>query len=218
MDQGTDSILFVDFDGVLHPAVAEGEKVRYFEWAETLAEALRGQDRLGLVVHSTGRYVYLTSKLAAMLRPVGVPLLDVVPRGPRHESILWELAAHRVCAANSCLKSFFFNTKTSVALKRPRLLALGRRGLKLGLVEADALLQQLRAVNAFSQTLDVMRRHTCLHKVFLPGVHNINDADDFGCSLRRQQAESLTLRHRIVERRFPPMRAADELLISLPRV
>ena len=91
MDHRTDSILFVDFDGALHPAVAEGENVRLFEWAETLAAALRGQDRLGLVVHSTWRYVYDTAELAQMLRPVGVPMLGVVPRGPRYESILWWL-------------------------------------------------------------------------------------------------------------------------------
>lgn len=85
------SALFLDFDGVLHPAVPEGEKVRYFEWATTLADALRGQDRLGLVVHSTWRYIYDPAELAQMLRPVDVPLLGVVPRGPRYESILWWL-------------------------------------------------------------------------------------------------------------------------------
>lgn len=91
MNPHTDTALFLDFDGVLHPAVAEGEKVRYFEWATTLAEALRGQERLGLVVHSTWRYIYDPAELAQMLRPVGVPLLGVVPRGARYESILWWL-------------------------------------------------------------------------------------------------------------------------------
>ena len=82
--------LFLDFDGVLHPTpLADADQpLRLLPHLERL---LRGRADVGLVVHSTWRYVYRTKELAELLSTAGAPVLGATPRGPRHEAILWWL-------------------------------------------------------------------------------------------------------------------------------
>ncbi len=97
-------VLFLDFDGVLHPfgpkagtgmlgprAVHEtGE----FCWMPELVNALQGREDVGLVVHSSWRDIQTEAELANLLAGTGVPFLGATPRGDRAESILKWLTAH----------------------------------------------------------------------------------------------------------------------------
>lgn len=94
MSQAT-RVLFVDFDGCLHPLstglTSGGAPVKtpHFGWLPALAEALRGHDDVGLVVHSTWRYEYDVDELRGLLGSLGQRVIGATPRGPRLDSILW---------------------------------------------------------------------------------------------------------------------------------
>ena len=83
-------VLFLDFDGVLHPATLPDES-RHFEWLASLRDALQGHRDVGVVVHSTWRYAYGEAELRALLSPLRVRVLGTVPRGERYGAILWWL-------------------------------------------------------------------------------------------------------------------------------
>ena len=83
-------VLFLDFDGVLHPTpLADADQP--LRLLPHLRALLHGRADVGLVVHSTWRYVYRPRELAELLATAGAPVLGATPRGPRHESILWWL-------------------------------------------------------------------------------------------------------------------------------
>uniref|UniRef100_UPI0035B0FDB9 HAD domain-containing protein n=1 Tax=Hylemonella sp. TaxID=2066020 RepID=UPI0035B0FDB9 len=48
-------ILFLDFDGVLHPVSRPGLDVRQFVWLPILKELIAGQDDLRIVIHASYR-------------------------------------------------------------------------------------------------------------------------------------------------------------------
>lgn len=83
--------LFLDFDGVLHPAGTETQAVQHFQWLPVLAELLLTCEDIVVVVHSTWRYTHTDSELCQLLGPLGPRFVGCVPRGPREESIYWFL-------------------------------------------------------------------------------------------------------------------------------
>lgn len=83
-------VLFLDFDGVLHPAPLASQD-RHMQWLPSLRSVLQPRQDVGIVVHSTWRYMYTPAELRELLVDAGAPFLGVVPRGPRYEAILWWL-------------------------------------------------------------------------------------------------------------------------------
>lgn len=103
--------LFLDFDGVLHPSIADHDEL--FEHANRVGEVVRDFPRVRVVISSTWRELHDLSQLQALCgslpgsRIVGVtPRLRVAPRpglvrpSPWHERFeeiaLW-MAAHAPC-------------------------------------------------------------------------------------------------------------------------
>ncbi len=101
-------VLFVDFDGVLHPLglwiettrsfngceVALTEPVDYFCWAPSLAEQLSLHDDVRIVVHSSWRVWYPHDQIGEYLGPLGPRFLGCTNDSRKCESILAWLAAH----------------------------------------------------------------------------------------------------------------------------
>lgn len=92
-----DRALFLDFDGVLHPAV-EGSPATgivvptpLFGWLPALARELEPHPDVVVVVHSTWRYTHDLEELRELLGGLGERVAGTTPRGPRYESILWWL-------------------------------------------------------------------------------------------------------------------------------
>lgn len=86
-------ILFLDFDGCLHPTLVGDAPIKtgHFGWLPVLSQALRGQEDVALVVHSTWRYTHDHDELRELLGPLKQRVAGVTPRGPRFDSILWWL-------------------------------------------------------------------------------------------------------------------------------
>lgn len=87
-------LLFVDFDGVLHPANAETQAER-FCWLPLLEELLATHKDVAVVVHSTWRYEYRDEELRALLGKVGELFAGGAPRGPREQAIESVLQANK---------------------------------------------------------------------------------------------------------------------------
>lgn len=91
-------VLFVDFDGVLHPLEqAEASRLTHFCWLPVLASALRLHVDVRIIVHSTWRYMYDDDELRMLLGPLGSRFVGATSRGPRFESIRGWLYANRAC-------------------------------------------------------------------------------------------------------------------------
>lgn len=84
-------LLFLDFDGVLHPAPLPSGAV-HFCWLHILADLLCPHVDVRILVHSTWRYDHTDSELRALLGPIGERFVGAAPRGPRHEAIRWVLS------------------------------------------------------------------------------------------------------------------------------
>ena len=91
-------VLFLDFDGVLHPTMEDLDDgsdaciaTPLFGWLPVLAAALHRYPDVGITVQSTWRYTHDDDELRELLGPLGVRFLGATPRGPRYESILWWL-------------------------------------------------------------------------------------------------------------------------------
>lgn len=91
-------VIFLDFDGVLHPVDPELSGVERFCWLPVLTELLVTHEDVQLVVHSTWRYEYSDGELQALLGPVGPRFVGSAPRGPR------ELAIETVLQANKSIE------------------------------------------------------------------------------------------------------------------
>lgn len=85
-------IVFLDFDGVLHPTpLADADQP--LRLLPHLRSVLAGQ-AVSLVAHSTWRYAYKPRELSELLAKAGAPVLGATPPGPRYESILRWLRLH----------------------------------------------------------------------------------------------------------------------------
>jgi hypothetical protein len=89
-------VLFLDFDGVLHPAGGEPGTVLPFEWLPLLEQLLAPWPDVRLAVHSTWRYLYKSEEFPELLGPLGSRFIGAAPRGPRAESVLWFLQLNPV--------------------------------------------------------------------------------------------------------------------------
>jgi hypothetical protein len=98
-------ILFLDFDGVLHPRsrpLAAGGKTRSavnmeakFCWLPLLDLDLQDHRDVGIVVHSTWRLRYRDTQLRAMLGILSARFVCGAPEGPRWRAISWVIAAQQ---------------------------------------------------------------------------------------------------------------------------
>lgn len=64
-------LVFLDFDGVLHPVEPASLGLTQFCWLHILSQLLVGHDDVRLIVHSTWRYEYKDAELRAFLGPLG---------------------------------------------------------------------------------------------------------------------------------------------------
>lgn len=84
-------VIFLDFDGVLHPVSAlDGFRIRLpreeairhgrlFRWAQILEDTLSPSD-VGIVIHSSWRCLLPTKELQRLLGPLGHRYIDITPR------------------------------------------------------------------------------------------------------------------------------------------
>jgi hypothetical protein len=79
-------LLFLDFDGVLHPADAD-PALAHFCWLPELERLLSSHTDVRIVVHSTWRYDHHDSELRALLAGLGARFVGSAPRGPRQQAI-----------------------------------------------------------------------------------------------------------------------------------
>lgn len=91
-------ILFLDFDGVLHPLESAQQGLQRFCWLPILDSILSGHADVQIVVHSTWRYEYTEGELRDLLGPLGSRFSGCVPRGAR------ELAIETVLQANKSVQ------------------------------------------------------------------------------------------------------------------
>ena len=97
--------LFIDIDGVLHPAPEPGRlgpsdrflQVGHFGWLPELVQLLRPHPDVAVVVHSSWRLSYSDDEVREMLLELGERVIEVTPRcAGRYESILAWLDDHPV--------------------------------------------------------------------------------------------------------------------------
>lgn len=86
--------IFIDFDGVLHPAGGPPGTCLPFEWLADLAAVLRSRTSIRIVVHSSWRLVYPHAELREFLCELGVTDIDFVGDAEKAEAITAYLHAH----------------------------------------------------------------------------------------------------------------------------
>lgn len=89
-------LIFLDFDGVLHPLEPETLGLGRFCWLPVLTSLLSGHDDVQIVVHSTWRYEYTNPELRALLGPLGTRFAGSAPRAPREQAIEMVLQANKL--------------------------------------------------------------------------------------------------------------------------
>jgi len=89
-----DRVLFLDFDGVLHPSGGKPGYSLPFCWVPELAEDLAFHGDVGLVVHSSWMERYSVEDMREFLEPLGPRLLGAVGPGIKAQSVLAFLRAH----------------------------------------------------------------------------------------------------------------------------
>jgi len=87
-------VIFLDFDGVLHPAGAPPGTSLPFEWTDVLAALLEPFDDVQIVVHSSWREQFPAQELMDLLQPVAGRLLGIVDAGPKGAAIEKFLREH----------------------------------------------------------------------------------------------------------------------------
>lgn len=131
-------ILFLECDGVLHPARATSRFVKsvplkqavqnawLFRWAWILEELLNGQPDIGIVLHSNWRYLATDQELQSFLGPLArrfVGTAPLTPSGKRWESIqeiisVNQLRDYRIL---DCLSSAFPKALPELILCNPEI-------------------------------------------------------------------------------------------------
>lgn len=87
-------LLFLDFDGVLHPAQVDPAQP-HFCWLPELERLLGEHLDVMVVVHSTWRYDHHDSELRTLLGGLGTRFVGSAPRGPRQQAIESVLQANK---------------------------------------------------------------------------------------------------------------------------
>lgn len=88
-------LLFLDFDGVIHPLNADSKGLQHFCWLPVLAQLLEQHDDVRIVVHSTWRYDHTDDELRTLLGPLGPRFVGSAPRAPREQAIEMVLGANK---------------------------------------------------------------------------------------------------------------------------
>lgn len=104
-------VVFLDFDGVLHPAglppydepPASFVSTGFFGWLPALVQVLRPHPDVAIVVHSTWRYTHDVDELRLLLGTLRPRVVGATPRGPRYESIEWWLHANPLFVSHRIL-------------------------------------------------------------------------------------------------------------------
>jgi hypothetical protein len=81
-------LLFLDFDGVLHPVAAKPGQSLHFEWVAQLTQLLSEAPDVAIAVHSSWAERFPLDALRDFLGPLGCRLVGAVHPGPRASSIL----------------------------------------------------------------------------------------------------------------------------------
>jgi hypothetical protein len=101
-------ILFLEFDGVLHPASAAArftlakplkrsiQQAWLFRWAWILDELLDEHADVGLIVHSNWRYIAAEDELCSFLGPLARRYVGSTPRAQRWASIAQVVQANHL--------------------------------------------------------------------------------------------------------------------------
>ncbi|QJW85259.1 hypothetical protein HK414_23225 [Ramlibacter terrae] len=76
-------VLFLDFDGVLHPAGTKPGESLPFEWLPELAALLSSTPDVALAVHSSRVGTYPVDELREFLGPLGCRFIGAVGPGPK---------------------------------------------------------------------------------------------------------------------------------------
>lgn len=93
-------ILFIDFDGVLHPLDGFGRQVDFFCWVPHLHKLLERYEDVRIVVHSSWRYDHTDEELRGLLGPLGERFIGSVPRLRREHAIQTVLQANKMLLAS----------------------------------------------------------------------------------------------------------------------
>ncbi|MFG6463720.1 HAD domain-containing protein [Roseateles sp. DXS20W] len=97
-------VLFIDIDGVFHPAGDGSQDTGpRFIWLPLLAEVLAPHPDVVIAVHSTWRYDHTLDELQELLASLGKRPVVAVPRGPRSEAITWFLQMNRAVVSHRIL-------------------------------------------------------------------------------------------------------------------
>lgn len=96
-------LIFLDFDGVLHPLQPELVKLERFCWLPLLADLVAEHPDIYIVVHSTWRYEYTEPELRQMLGSLGRRFVGCAPRAPRQQAIEMVLQANKGLRAHLVL-------------------------------------------------------------------------------------------------------------------
>ncbi|MGQ3085332.1 MAG: HAD domain-containing protein [Hydrogenophaga sp.] len=80
-------VIFLDFDGVLHPLSASDQPQGQLEWLPILGRLLDTAPDVRIVIHSTWRYRYTDAELRALLGGLGPRFIGSAPRLPREQAI-----------------------------------------------------------------------------------------------------------------------------------
>ena len=88
-------LLFLDFDGVVHPQDPESTGLQHFCWLPFLARLLEPHDDVRIVVHSTWRYDHTDNELRTLLGSLGPRFVGSAPRAPREQAIEMVLGANK---------------------------------------------------------------------------------------------------------------------------
>lgn len=88
VESGFTRLLFLDFDGVLHPAGGEPGQVLPFCWVSELAEELASHLDVGLVIHSSWIDVHTVEAMREFLGPLGPRLIGKVGPGEKSPAVL----------------------------------------------------------------------------------------------------------------------------------
>lgn len=87
-------VIFLDFDGVVHPQEG-GDSAGWMRWVPILAQLLAPAPDVRIIVHSTWRYQYTEGELKELLGELGDRFIGSAPRMPREPAIEMVLQANK---------------------------------------------------------------------------------------------------------------------------
>ncbi|WP_342721676.1 HAD domain-containing protein [Acidovorax sp. FHTAMBA] len=86
--------IFIDFDGVVHPAGGPVSACLPIEWLSDLDDILSAHPPVRIVVHSSWRLTYPHEEIREFLSGLSALEIDIVGPGEKREAITAYLSAH----------------------------------------------------------------------------------------------------------------------------